>query len=201
MELHHQAPLTFSTPSTTLRIMKVLGIVAGPRKTGHTARLVEETLRGAEEAGHETVLFYLSEMEIKPLDEGEDGYSYPDDGFTELMPHIESMGALVFGTPIYYDHVSSRAKLFIDRLYYYSSSHGEEYREKFPDGVKFVNAVTCGWDKADVYGEVVDWLNGRMTHYWKMTEHGSLKAHGTGNNPVKNNEELLKKARELGKSL
>jgi multimeric flavodoxin WrbA len=181
--------------------MKVLGIVAGPRKTGHTARLVEETLRGAEEAGHETVLVYLSEMEIKPLDEGENGYSYPVDGFNELMPYIESMGALVFGTPIYYDHVSSRAKLFIDRLYYYSNSHGEEYRGRFPDGAKFVNAVTCGWDKADVYGEVVDWLNGRMTHYWKMTVHGSLKAHGTGNNPVKSNEELLKKARELGKSL
>jgi len=181
--------------------MKVLGIVAGPRKTGHTARLVEEALRGAEEAGHETVLYYLSDMEIKPLDEGEDGYSYPDDGFNELMPHIESMGALVFGTPIYYDHVSSRAKLFIDRLHYYSNSHGDEYRGRFPDGVKFVNAVTCGWDKADVYGEVVDWLNGRMTHYWKMTIHGSLKAHGTGNNPVKENEALLKKARELGKTL
>jgi len=88
--------------------MKILGIVAGPRKTGHTARLVEETLKGAEEAGHETVLYYLSDIEIKPLDEGENGYSYPEDGFTELMPHIESMGALVLGTPIYYDHVSSR---------------------------------------------------------------------------------------------
>lgn len=181
--------------------MKVLGIVAGARKTGNTAKLVEAALEGAKEAGHETVLFYLGDMQINPLTDAEDGYGYPDDGFTELMPHIESMGALVFGTPIYYDHVSSRAKLFIDRLYYYSSSHGDEYREKFPDGVKFVNAVTCGWDKADVYGEVVDWLNGRMTHYWKMTVHGSLKAHGTGNNPVKNNEELLKKARELGKSL
>lgn len=181
--------------------MKVLGIVAGPRKTGHTARLVEETMRGAEEAGHETVVYYLSDMEIKPLDEGENGYLYPDDGFTELMPHIESMGALVFGTPIYYDHVSSRAKLFIDRLYFYSKSHGEEYRKKFPDGVKFVNAVTCGWDNAGAYDEVVEWLNGRMTNYWKMIIHGSLKAHGTGKNPVKENRELLKRARELGKSL
>jgi len=181
--------------------MKVLGIVAGPRKTGHTARLVEETLKGAEEAGHDVVLYYLCDMEIKPLDEGENGYSYPDDGFSELMPHIESMGALVLGTPIYYDHVSSRAKLFIDRLYYYAKSRGALYNERFPNGVKFINAVTCGWDRADVYDEVVEWLNGRMTNYWKMSIHGSLKAHGTGSHPVKNNEELLKRARELGKSL
>lgn len=181
--------------------MKVLGIVAGPRKTGHTARLVEETLKGAEEAGHETVLYYLSDMEIKPLDEGENGYSYPEDGFTELMPHIESMGALVLGTPIYYDHVSSRAKLFIDRLYYYAKSRGAEYNDKFPKGVKFISAVTCGWDSADAYTEVVGWLNERMTHYWEMKIVGGLKAHGSGNKPVKDNKELLEKARELGKSL
>lgn len=193
--------ISFSIPNLIIPIMKVLGIVAGPRKTGHTARLVEETLKGAEEVGHETVLYYLSDMEIKPLYEGEDGYTYPRDGFTELMPHIESMGALVLGTPIYYDHVSSRAKLFIDRLYYYSKAHGEEYRKLFPDRVKFVNAITCGWDRADVYDEVVNWLNGRMTNYWNMSVHGSLKAHGTGINPVKENEILMKKARDLGRSL
>jgi len=181
--------------------MKVLGLVAGPRKTGHTAALVEETLEGAKDAGHETVLYYLSDLEIKPLEAGKDGYLYPEDGFKELMPHIESMDALVLGTPIYYDQVSSRAKLFIDRLYYYSQSHGDEYRKKFPDGVKFISAVTCGWDNADAYKEVVDWLEGRMKNYWKMSAYGALKAHGTGNKPVKDNKTLLEKARELGKSL
>ena len=181
--------------------MKVLGIVAGPRKTGNTARLVEATLAGAKEAGHETVLFYLGDMQINPLTDAADGYGYPDDGFNDIMPHIESMGALVFGSPIYYDQVSSRAKLFIDRLYYYSNAHGEEYRKLFPDGVKFVNAITCGWDNKDAYTEVVDWLNERMTHYWKMEIVGGLKAHGSGNKPVKDNKELLDAARDLGKSL
>jgi multimeric flavodoxin WrbA len=181
--------------------MKVLGIIAGPRKTGNTAKLVEAALEGAKEAGHETVLFYLGDMQINPLTDAEEGYGYPDDGFTELMPHIESMDALVFGTPIYYDHVSSRAKLFIDRLYYYAKSRGAEYNDKFPKGVKFINAVTCGWDNQDAYTEVVDWLNERMTHYWEMEIVGGLKAYGSGNKPVKDNVELLEKARELGKSL
>ena len=181
--------------------MKVLGIVAGPRKTGNTAKLVEAVIDGAKEVGHETVMFYLGEMQVNPLTDAEDGYGYPDDGFNEIMPHIESMRALVFGSPIYYDQVSSRAKLFIDRLYYYSKSHGEEYFEKFPKGVKFVNAITCGWDNKDAYTEVVDWLNERMTHYWKMEIVGGLKAHGSGNKPVKDNKELLEMARELGKSL
>jgi len=181
--------------------MKILGIVAGPRKKGNTATLVEETLEGAKDAGHETILYYLSDLEIKPLEAGKDGYVYPEDGFKKLMPHIESMDALVLGTPIYYDHVSSRAKLFIDRLYYYGKSHGEEYREKFPDGVKFISVITCGWDNSDAYDEVVNWLEDRMKHYWNMSIHGALRAYGTGKHPVVDNNALLDKARELGKSL
>jgi multimeric flavodoxin WrbA len=181
--------------------MKVLGIVAGPRKTGHTAKLVEEVLKGAEEAGHEAKVIYLSEMNITPLTWEEDAYCYPEDDFTKIMPEIESMGALVFGSPIYYDQVSSRAKLFIDRMYYYAKSRGGDYYEKVPKGVKFINAITCGWDNKDAYTEVVEWLNGRMTNYWEMEIVGGLKAHGSGNNPVKDNKKLLEEARELGKSL
>jgi multimeric flavodoxin WrbA len=181
--------------------MKVLGIVAGPRKNGNTAKLVEEVINGAKEAGHKTYLFYLSEMQISPLKADLDGYVYPNDDFEELMPHLETMDALILGTPVYYDHVSTRAKLFIDRLYYYSKSHGAEYRKLFPKDVKFISIITYGWDNPNAYDEVATWLNDRMSHYWDMKIYGTLKAHGTGNNPVKDNKKLLEKARLLGKNL
>jgi multimeric flavodoxin WrbA len=181
--------------------MKVLGIVAGPRRKGNTALLVEEVLAGAKEEGNDISIFYLGEMNISPLGDAEVGYSYPDDDFTKIMPHLETMGALVLGTPIYYDHVSSRAKLFIDRLYYYGKTHGEEYRKLFPDNVNCVNIISYGWDREDVYNNVLDWMNGRMTHYWNMKIIGNLKAYGTGSRPVKSNKEILFKARELGRKL
>lgn len=179
--------------------MKVIGIVGGPRRDGHTARLVEEILAGAREAGNETHVFYLCDMEVKPLDYGEGGYVYPEDDFVSLMRHLETMGGIVIGTPIYYDHVSSRAKLFIDRLYYYSMSHGAEYRKLFPDGVKCVNAITCGWDHPNAYDEVLEWMNGRMANYWKMQIMGNLKGYGSHRRPVKDNTSLLAEAREMGK--
>jgi multimeric flavodoxin WrbA len=181
--------------------MKVIGVVGGPRRTGNTARLVEEILAGAREVGHETRIFYLGEMEIRPLGHDGERYVYPEDDFTSMMPHLESMGGLVNGTPIYYDHVSSRTKLFMDRLYYYSKSHGDEYRRRFPDGVKCVNVITCGWDNPNAYDEVLKWMDGRMRNYWRMKIVGGLKAHGTGNLPVAENMELLKRARGLGRSL
>jgi multimeric flavodoxin WrbA len=181
--------------------MKVLGIVAGPRRKGNTAVLVEEVLAGAREAGNEAVIFYLGDMDINPLGEADVGYLYPDDGFTSIMPHLESMGGFVLGTPIYYDHVSSRAKLFIDRLYYYGMSHGEEYRKRFPDDVKCVNIISYGWNRENAYDGVLEWMNGRLTHYWNMKIVGNLKAFGTGGKPANNNKELMDKARELGKRL
>jgi multimeric flavodoxin WrbA len=181
--------------------MKVVGIVAGPRKNVNTARLVEEVLAGANKAGHEILIFYMSEMLVHPLEASENGYVYPLDDFEKMMPHLETMGAMVLGTPIYYDHVSARAKLFIDRLYYYSVSHGTEYRERFPVNVKFIGVYSYGWNNPDVYNEVADWLNGRMTNYWKMKLAGSLKAHGTGSKPVHGNKGLLEKAKVLGECL
>ena len=171
--------------------MKVLGVVAGPRRGGNTARLVEGVLAGAAESGHETHIYYMSDMDVSPLMHDGEEYVYPEDDFASLMPHIESMGALVLGSPVYYDHVSTRCKLFIDRLYYYGKSHGDEYRALFPGGVKFVPVLSCGWDNPDVYGEVQEWMNKRMTHYWDMKVAGSLKAYGTGSHPVQTDTVLL----------
>jgi multimeric flavodoxin WrbA len=179
--------------------MKVIGMVGSPRSQGNTARLVEEVLAGAKDAGNETHIFYLGEMKIKPLEYGEEGYVYPEDDFTSLMPHLETMDGIVIGTPIYYDQVSSRTKLFIDRLYYYSMSHGAEYRKRFPDGVKCVNVITCGWDHPNAYDEVLEWMNGRMKNYWKMKVIGDLKCYGSHKRPIRDNESLLAEARELGK--
>lgn len=46
--------------------MKVLGVVGSPRKEGNTDILVEETLRGAKEAGRETEKVFLNDLRISP---------------------------------------------------------------------------------------------------------------------------------------
>ena len=46
--------------------MKVLGLVSSPRKGGNGQTLVENILAGAAEAGAETELIRLTDVEIKP---------------------------------------------------------------------------------------------------------------------------------------
>ena len=105
--------------------MKVLGVVGGPRRAGNTVRLVEAVLEGAKEAGHETVLFKLAELDIGHLGDSDGEVAFPEDDFDKIKPHIESMGALVLGSPIYYGQLDSRMMTFVNRLYYYSSYYSE----------------------------------------------------------------------------
>jgi putative NADPH-quinone reductase len=181
--------------------LKVLGIVGSPRRRGNTAALVEAVLEGAAEAGHEAEIFYLGELEVGPIAEEGGGLAYPRDDMERLYPHLESMGALVLGSPVYYDHVSSRTKLFIDRLHYYSETHGPEYRERFPSGVRFVAAITYEWDDPEAYDGVLEWMRGRMEHYWGMETAATLRAEGTHRRPISGRPELLEKARQVGRGL
>ena len=181
--------------------MKVLGLICSPKREGNTAKLVEAVLRGAGEAGHHAEVFYLCDMNIGPLEASGGNLIYPEDDMERLYPHIESMDALVIGTPIYYDQVSARAKIFFDRLHFYSKTHGEEYRGRFPDGVKAVTLTTQGAGNPDRYDDVLEWMKGRLEYYWNMEVVASLKAASTGSNPVRGRAELLEKAMEIGRNL
>ena len=181
--------------------MNVLGIVGSPRHDGHTAKLVEAVLAGAISAGHVADIFYLGDMEIGPIQANDGVLEYPEDDMERLYPHLESMEALVLGTPIYYDQVSSQTKLFIDRLHYYSRTHGEEYRRRFPDGVRAVTVITQGAGDPDRYDYVLEWMKGRLEYYWNMEVVASLKAEATGGKPVKGRVDLLEKAMEIGRGL
>lgn len=178
----------------------VLGVVAGPRCYGNTAALVGEVLRGAGDAGRATEQVCMGGLTIGPLIEGSDedpfGVRGPEDDMQGLFASLEGMGAFVFGTPIYYDHVSARAKTFIDRLIYYFDK-----KERFPRGVPAILAITYEWNKPTAYDDVMEWMVERFEHYFKMEVVGKLVGEGTSRTPVSDRPDLLRKAYEMGSLL
>jgi multimeric flavodoxin WrbA len=181
-------------------LLKVLGIVGGAKSEGNTVKLVEEVLAGAREAGHETVLFKLGELEIGHLGEKDGETTFPIDDFEKIKPHIESMGALVLGAPIWYSTVDSRTHTFIQRLYWYSGYYSEENKAKWPKGAKAINCITYGWDKPHVYDEVLDWMK-EIEKSYGMKKIKGFAAANTGEKPVENRKNLLKRAHEAGSKL
>jgi multimeric flavodoxin WrbA len=191
---------------------RVLGIVASPHNSGNTATLVKEVLKGAQEKGYETDLKCLGDLRINPLiastsDKQSVWSSYskkpygvtgPKDDMELIYSSLERMDTFVFGTPIYFDHISARAKIFIDRLIYYSR---ETTRDHFPRNVAAVIIVTYEWEKPDAYGSVAEWMKHTLEAYFKMKVVATLQAENTVKNPVANREGLLNKARQIGKNL
>ena len=101
--------------------MKVIGLSASPIKGGNTETAVQAVLDGACRAGAQAEFVRLYELNIAPCD-GCDGCTagrgcvIGDDAFF-LMNRLVSADAIVFGTPIYWYHVSGVLKNFIDRTY------------------------------------------------------------------------------------
>lgn len=101
--------------------MRVLGIVASPRRGGNTEVLVDEVLRGASSAGASVYKMCVDELEIAPCDACEscavDGQCLHEDDMNEVLAQMDSSQVWVLGTPVYWWGPSAQFKLFLDRWY------------------------------------------------------------------------------------
>jgi len=99
---------------------KVVAFMGSPRKNGNTATLVKEVIRGAQDAGAETTIFNLYDMNVKPC-QGcfvcrKTGHCVIEDDFQNMFKHIIDADAVVFGSPVYIWQVTAQMKMLWDRL-------------------------------------------------------------------------------------
>jgi len=100
-------------------VLKVVGIVSSPRKEMNTDTLVTKALEGAKSIGAETEKIYLNDLEIMPC-QACDRFPAPDycfyrDGMEKIYDVLETADALVIGAPAYFGSFSAQLKLLIDR--------------------------------------------------------------------------------------
>lgn len=114
---------------------KVVAFVGSPRKNGNSATLVKEVLRGAEEAGAQTKLFNLYDMNIKPC-QGclvcrKTGQCVMQDDFQQMFQQIVAADTVVFASPVYMWQITAQMKLLWDRLCgLFDESYQLRYAEK-----------------------------------------------------------------------
>jgi multimeric flavodoxin WrbA len=184
------------------RSKRVLGIVASPHNSGNTAALVKAVLEGAREKGYETDLKCLGDMRVYPLIESNSGEPYgvtdPNDDMEPVFSSLEKADIVVFGTPIYFGHVSDRAKIFIDRLIRYEEP---DRKRRLPKNARAVAIITYADSRKGLYNGVIRWIEEALGYLNHMKVVATLKAEATDVNPVVKREDLLEKAREMGTNL
>lgn len=112
--------------------MKVIGINGSPRKKWNTATLVQDALDGAAEAGAETELFNLYDLDFRGCTSCfackriglEEHRCAMRDGLTPVLDAIDGANALVVGSPIYFNGLSAMTDAFLERLLFPRVSYG-----------------------------------------------------------------------------
>lgn len=103
------------------RKMKIVVLTGSPRKSGNSAYLAEQFIKGAEEQGHEVFRFDCAFKQVEPCRAcnrcGMNGTCIFNDDFLELRPKLVEAGMVVFATPMYYFGISAQMKRVIDRFY------------------------------------------------------------------------------------
>lgn len=98
-----------------------LGIVGSPRRGRNTETLVDEVLRGAEEAGSATEKVILNELKISPCQAcngcRETRECVLDDDMPFVVERMRESGVWVLGTPVYWWGPTAQFKAFLDRWY------------------------------------------------------------------------------------
>ncbi|WP_413824263.1 flavodoxin family protein [Methanobrevibacter sp. UBA337] len=179
--------------------MKVTAIIASPRKGGNGDVLVDEIIKGTEENGAEVTKYYIDELDVEPCHacghcgDGID-CKVEDDG-AKIIDDLLDTDVLIFTTPIYYGQMSAQGKLITDRFYSVSRNPQKEFNGKAvlvfthgaPSGIydAYIEATKAspfghtGWD-------VVNTLDA-----------GGIQEPG----PIKESEDKMKEAFEIGKAL
>jgi multimeric flavodoxin WrbA len=177
--------------------MKILALIGSPRKGSNTDILVDRVLQGAQSCGHATEKIYLYDYQIMPcLDcrrcKKDDFTCALLDGMSEIYPKLEEADLIVFGTPVYWYGPTAKMKLLIDRMRPFIASG----KLKGKRGV----VVTPSEEGESCCGPLMEMF--RMSfEYLGMTYAGSILAKAYERREVRDNEDDLKKAYELGASL
>jgi len=146
---------------------RVLGIVGSPRRDGNTEILVDQVLRGAEEAGAVVEKVILSELDISPCRACDvcqrTGQCVQQDDMTPLSAKMQDSQVWVLGTPVYWFGPSAQLKTFVDRWYGLDLGHIVDFA-----GRRIILTVPMGDPDLDVARHTVGMLTDALN--WLKAE-------------------------------
>lgn len=189
---------------------KILIISGGGRPNGNTAQLINEFIRGATEAGHQTEHINLNKLQVN----GCTGcnacrYGKPcvqKDDFNQLIPKIKEADLIAFASPLYFWTISSRLKAFIERFYCLAEEdQAPPYGryEKYP-----VHDCALLMTSADNYfwtfEQALSYYNYTLINYIGFHDKGTLLAGGCGDtngSPQITKTQHLKEACHFGRTI
>lgn len=176
--------------------MKIAAFMGSPRKNKNTDVMLDAFLKGVRENSNEDIKnIFLQRYKISnclACDSCNNTHKcVVNDDMQNIYPVFEEADIVVFATPIYWWSMSAQMKSFIDRLYAVGSAGMK--------GKKAYVLMTYGGELPNSGPELVQKTFEDIFEYVGIELKGVLGA-CSGEIPVCENEEVLKKAYEMGKN-
>lgn len=178
--------------------MKITVLTGSPHRSGTTALLADEFIRGAREAGHDVFRFDAAFEDVSPCiacNKCKRGTRrcVCRDAMEKLNPEMESADTVVFVTPLYFFGMSAQLKTVIDRFYATDNTFRDKPR-------KAILLAACE-DSERKTADALVTLFERMTDYFRWERVGMVLALGCETRPDIEQTDYPEQAYSLGKSL
>jgi multimeric flavodoxin WrbA len=185
--------------------VKIIGLIASPRKEGNTAWIVNKILEGAKEDGAETGSWYFSDLDIKPCrgclccHKG-DRRCIKNDDMQKLYGAIEDADALILGSPVYMGQMSAQAMIFTDRLFAQISPRFSPYFKEKAAKKKLILVFDQGNPDSGLFQSYIDYTK----HIFQLLEFDVKEVPviaGMRNGPAHERKDLHTVLKDIGSSL
>lgn len=180
---------------------KVVAFIGSPRKDGNTSCVVGEIIRGAKEAGAETKVYNLNEMNIKPCQSCFSCRMKQEcatkDDMQSIYNDFKEADAIVIGSPIYFGQVAAQTKLLIDRLYPMVDA---PFKPRFGNK-KAAVVYSLGNINIDAFKQYLDYNTNAISCLGLSVVDTLLSLGGIDPKTAIGNAELMSKAFNTGKEL
>ena len=146
--------------------MIVIAINGSPRKKWNTAMLLEKAIEGAASRGAETEIVHLYDFEFKGCvscfacktkggkNYGKCGHK---DQLTPLLERIETVDALILGSPIYLGVTTGEMRSFMERLIFPYLTYTEPLGSLFPKKIRTGFIYTMNLTSEEMRKRGYDW--------------------------------------------
>lgn len=134
--------------------MKLLVVNGSPRKNGNTARLLKKAIEGAKSNNAEVELVNLYDLNYKGCiscfackkKDSEHGICAMKDDLSSFLIKVKECDALIIGSPIYFDNITSGMRGFLERLFFsnmlYTKQNSQIFPKKLPVGLIYTMNIS-----------------------------------------------------------
>lgn len=154
--------------------MKVVAINGSPRKAWNTAKMLESALNGSREAGAETTLIHLTDLNFrgctscfacKRLGGPSYGTCAMRDDLTLVLSEVWSADALILGSPVYFGDVTADTRAFLERLWFSVLMYNKEHMVRAPKKLPVKLILTTNAPEFAFHKALNDNLLGAMKRF------------------------------------